>query len=697
MSPSLPPLLSPSLVDVELRRGGYITQLHSVSYLIRMKTVFNTLKKLFLKTALLGLIPFSASGATVINETFATSPASNFTVVSGGTWAVSSGRYVLSSPANATILGNLSRHNTSVSGDFTLTTTVRITGTSALWNDAAVVFNYTNASNYYFVSLNEANDGLTNGIFKVQAGVQTELADFSTLSLANTDYAIEITRAGSTITVKRNGTTLGSASDSSFTSGYVGYGSKNDGAQFDTLVVNTTGGDTTPPTAPGSLIGAAISTTQINLSWNASTDNVGVTGYNVYRGGSLLTSVTGTSYNNTGLTASTSYTYKVKAKDAANNLSADSNTITVTTLSASGAPVEVSSFGPNGTHWPSLLPTPFLYDTTVPNVVDVACSWSAINTALAAVTSTQAAAGVLIRVAPGDLPGNGSGSSSTPVMQNLGSTAWTKRVTIAPRDGYGTVTIGVTAGVGARIHNVHGVCFAGFIASSLRPSACVNSAIAWTKINNWLGVSASTNMNSSNMEIVEVVLPSFTLDDEDSAQCASSTNGSLNNFRFIACYIAPTYRTSGSAHTDTLQFFGTGAYTNMYFRDTAIFASSNCAIQTGDLTGLELRHCYIAAQDPALYRYPFPGGYTPPNSLDVTKTFNGGGSGFKTYDSILIGRMPYSTSPWSVVSNTTVTEAAALAPGGTGSWTVNSGLLSTIPEDFDVPMPTDTYLNSIWQ
>ncbi len=685
-------------MDVELRHGGYITQLHSVSYLIRMKTVFNTLKKLFLKTALLGLIPFSAFGATVINETFATSPAANFTVVSGGTWAVSSGKYVLSSPASgSTGNGNLSIHNTAVSGDYTLTVDASVTATSALWNDFSVIFGYQNSTNYYYFSSNENNDAGTSGLFKVASGTVTQLADTTTLITGGTTYAVKIVKNGSTYQAYRNNVLLATATDSTWASGKVGFGTLNDGASYDNLLVNTVGGDTTPPTAPGSLIGAAVSQTQINLSWNASTDNVGVTGYNVYRGGSLLTSVTGTSYSNTGLTASTSYTYKVKAKDAANNLSADSNTVTVTTLSASGAPVEVSSFGPNGTHWPSLLPTPFLYDTTVPNIIDVACSWSAINTALAAVTSTQAAAGVLIRVAPGDLPGNGSGSSSTPVLQNLGSTTWTKRVTIAPRDGYGTVTIGVTAGVGARIHNVHGVCFAGFIASSLRPSACVNSAIAWTKINNWLGVSAATNMNSSNMEIVEVVLPSFTLDDEDSAQCASSTNGSLNNFRFIACYIAPTYRTSGSAHTDTLQFFGTGAYTNMYFRDTAIFASSNCAIQTGDLAGLELRHCYIAAQDPALYRYPFPGGYTPPNTLDVTKTFNGGGSGFKTYDSIFIGRMPYSTSPWSVVSNTTVTEAVALAPGGTGSWTVDAGLLSTIPEDFDVPMPTDTYLNSIWQ
>ncbi|WP_438479251.1 hypothetical protein [Oleiharenicola lentus] len=663
-----------------------------------MKSAFTQLKQLFLKTVLLGLIPFSASAATVINETFATSPAANFTVVSGGTWAVSSGRYVLTAPANSTILGNLSRHNTSVAGDFTLTTTVRTTGTAALWDDTAVVFNYSNASNYYFVSLNEQNDGATNGIFKVQAGVQTELADFAALSTANTDYTIEIVRAGSSITVKRNGTTLGTATDSSFTSGYVGYGSKNDGGQFDNLLVNTPSGDTTPPTAPGSLIGAAVSSSQINLSWNASTDNVGVTGYNVYRGGSLITTVAGLSHSDTGLTASTSYSYKVKARDAANNLSADSNTVNVSTLSGStGAPVEVSSFGPNGTHWPSATPTPFLYDTSVPNIINVACSWSAISTAISGLTPAQVTAGVLILVAPGDLPGNGSGSSSTPVIQNVGSTSWTKRVTVAPRDGYGTVTIGVGSSIGARIHNVSNVCFAGFIAYGLRPSACNNLALAWTKVINWLGLSASTNMNSTNLEIVEVVLPEYSVRDTDAAESATSTNGTTSGFKFVGCYIAPRYRSNGSAHTDSLQFFGSSSYSNMSFKDTVIFSSSNCAIQTGGLNGLELRHCYIAAQGPALYRYPFPGGYTPPNPNDVTKTFNGGGTGFKAYDSIFIGGMPYSTSPWVLVSNTTVSASAPLAPGATGAWTVNASLTSTIPEDFDVPLPTDAYLNSIWQ
>ena len=90
--------------------------------------------------------------------------------------------------------------------------------------------------------------------------------------------------------------------------------------------------DTTAPSTPTNLTASGTTQTSTNLSWTASTDNVGVTGYDVYRGTTLLTTVTGTTYTATGLTASTAYTFSVKAKDAAGNVSASSNTVNVTTL-----------------------------------------------------------------------------------------------------------------------------------------------------------------------------------------------------------------------------------------------------------------------------------------------------------------------------------------------------------------------------
>ena len=97
------------------------------------------------------------------------------------------------------------------------------------------------------------------------------------------------------------------------------------------------------------------------------------------------------------------------------------------------------SFGPNGTHWPELIPTPFMYDNTVSNIVHVPCTWAAIKSAIQAVTNAQANSGTLILVAPGELAGFGSGSGANPVLENIGSTSWAQRVTVAPRDGYGSV------------------------------------------------------------------------------------------------------------------------------------------------------------------------------------------------------------------------------------------------------------------
>lgn len=92
--------------------------------------------------------------------------------------------------------------------------------------------------------------------------------------------------------------------------------------------------DTTAPTAP-TLTASGTTSTATNLSWSGATDNIGVTGYDIYRGTTLLGSTTGTSYSVTGLTASTTYTFTVRAKDAAGNISGDSNVVTVTTLAVS--------------------------------------------------------------------------------------------------------------------------------------------------------------------------------------------------------------------------------------------------------------------------------------------------------------------------------------------------------------------------
>ncbi|MGG8495850.1 GEVED domain-containing protein, partial [Tenacibaculum sp. TC6] len=113
-------------------------------------------------------------------------------------------------------------------------------------------------------------------------------------------------------------------------------GSYNYGETEDyTVVIGGSQSDTQAPTAPSGLTASNVAQTSLTLSWTASTDNVGVTGYDVYQGSTKISTVTGTTSNVSGLTANTTYSFSVKAKDAAGNESGSSNVVSVTTLSNS--------------------------------------------------------------------------------------------------------------------------------------------------------------------------------------------------------------------------------------------------------------------------------------------------------------------------------------------------------------------------
>jgi chitodextrinase len=79
--------------------------------------------------------------------------------------------------------------------------------------------------------------------------------------------------------------------------------------------------DNTPPSAPGALQATAITSSSVTVTWNASTDNVGVAGYRLFNGNTEVTTTTGTIHTFKGLNASTAYTFGVEAYDAEDNTS----------------------------------------------------------------------------------------------------------------------------------------------------------------------------------------------------------------------------------------------------------------------------------------------------------------------------------------------------------------------------------------
>jgi chitodextrinase len=179
------------------------------------------------------------------------------------------------------------------------------------------------------------------------------------------------------------------------------------------------GGDTTPPTAPTNLAASAVSPNEVDLSWTAGTDNVGVSGYRIYRNGALVgTSATNT-YADTSVQPATGYSYYATAYDAAGNASTASNTATATTPAVSDTT-------------PPSAPTGLVATVSGPTEVDL--SWTAStdnvgvtgyrlyrNGALVGTAATAAYADQSVQPATGysyyavayDAAGNSSAASNT--------------------------------------------------------------------------------------------------------------------------------------------------------------------------------------------------------------------------------------------------------------------------------------------
>jgi glucose/arabinose dehydrogenase len=201
-----------------------------------------------------------------------------------------------------------------------------------------------------FAAINQTNKA---GIRRFTAGVSTSIGTNDTTTVWGVGDTLRCEIRGTTIKLYRVvgtvETLLTSATDATYASGTTGiYASVAAGGAVTNAQISrfSMGGyslttDTTPPTAPGSPTASAPSGIQINLSWPAATDNVGVTSYQVERCPgvgcttfALIASPSTTGYLDTGLTPGTSYSYRVRAQDATGNVSPYSPIITATTLTS---------------------------------------------------------------------------------------------------------------------------------------------------------------------------------------------------------------------------------------------------------------------------------------------------------------------------------------------------------------------------
>jgi hypothetical protein len=122
-------------------------------------------------------------------------------------------------------------------------------------------------------------------------------------------------------------------------------------AMINGIEVISSNGDTAAPSVPTGLASSNVTSTSFDFSWETSTDDRGVAGYEVFRDGVSFTTTTNTTVSVTGLSPSTTYTMTVRARDAAGNWSAQSQPLNVTTSSASAAKLTIpaSSVAVSGT------------------------------------------------------------------------------------------------------------------------------------------------------------------------------------------------------------------------------------------------------------------------------------------------------------------------------------------------------------
>ena len=159
------------------------------------------------------------------------------------------------------------------------------------------------------------------------------------------DGALDATSSGftNTLTVEFIGRTAGASTDGLIDEMYL-YGRALDATEIQDLFNTSGSSDTEAPTVPTGLSSSNITGTSFTLSWAASADSVGVTGYEVFQDGDSIGTTATTSFDVTGLTCGTTYAMTVRAQDAAANWSAQSTSSDITTTDCTSSLIGYWSF-----------------------------------------------------------------------------------------------------------------------------------------------------------------------------------------------------------------------------------------------------------------------------------------------------------------------------------------------------------------
>ncbi|ROQ64435.1 hypothetical protein EDF36_1400 [Rathayibacter sp. PhB152] len=366
---------------------------------------------------------------------------------------------------------------------------------------------------------------------------------------------------------------------------------------------------------------------------------------------------------------------------------------------ASAAPAaaaaSASTFGPDGTHYPSDTPDIRSALPAGTTVVDVAASGPAIRAALDALTPGQIAAGAVVRVAPGridDLSALDGYTNDGPL-----------KVLITARDGFQSVT-----GGSWMLKGVTGITLMRFDIGSIDVKGATHSSFAWLRVaNNWIGLAASSGIPVRDVELLEIVEPESKLKSGDSAQIKAYSPNTVSDVLVAGDYIAPSYyldkqygggSNPARPHTDSLQIEGAGIVGQVTVRDTAVFSSNNSAVIVGGVKNVLFDHALILGGDVAAQRYPFlQGGAGYPGAVNgkgsVSAIQGKGGGNVDATDSIFTGSLQ---PTWNAVSGSRTTLTGKVARSGGFSVDTALSALTAAGLDALAPRPTTALLTGAW-
>ncbi len=225
-------------------------------------------------------------------------------------------------------------------------------------------------------------------------------------SASNDDVGVagyRLSSAGTVTTVSQPAATLsGLACSTNYSIGVYAFDAAGNTSPVTSITAATDGcpppppsSDTTPPSTPTGLAASNISQTSLNLTWNASSDNVGVTGYDVSRNATKIDSVGSTSSSQTNLSCGTSYDFSVVARDAAGNSSQPAQ-LTVATSACSAPPPP-----PSADTTPPAQPTNLGISSVTPTSVTLTWSPSTDNVGVAGYRTYVNGAAVSTSAQPG--------------------------------------------------------------------------------------------------------------------------------------------------------------------------------------------------------------------------------------------------------------------------------------------------------